>query len=134
MINITKQFVEELKTPRECYVVAGKFQFDLIGLKGDALDLVESAEDVMQFNKFAALHGLSDGYKRLSEQYNIEELNRIFDNEELPDGIVTMIAEKVCEMSGIDFEKKIESYEVEEDDEEELEQDEDELTPGYPRA
>lgn len=133
MINVTKQFIEQMKIPREAFTVLNKFQFDLIALHGDTMDLVDNSEDAMQFTKNAALCGLSDGYKRLVDRYKLDDLNMIFDNDEFPDNIVTLIAEKVCEMSDIDFEQKIESYELDIDtDEEEL--DEDELTPGYPRA
>lgn len=133
MINVTKQFIEQMKIPREVFTVANRFQFDLIALHGDSLELVESSEDAMQFTKNAALYGLSDGYKRLADQFKADDLNMIFDNDDFPDDIVTQIAEKVCSMSDVDFEEKIDSYELELESEVEIDTD-DELTPGYPRT
>lgn len=125
ILNLTQQFAERIKIPKDTVVVGdepNKRAFDIIALKGDYKELVENAADTFECYNLAATYGLRDGLNPLVtlDGATDELVKSIYEDDKLPDDIVSIIAQDVLILSGMDDLIPSDDEEIDTEDEIEL--------------
>ena len=102
--------------------------FEIIALDEDLKEMVENADSTFERHNLASTYGLSvDGVRAVNfKNLDEEMIGKMYESEELPDDIKTLVAEKVLELSGMDvlhpsaYNAPIEEDEILEDELEEV--------------
>ena len=116
MKNLTQILVERLTTPKSV-VTVGEFEFDIIALRGDAKQMVETAQDSLMKYKNAAIYGLCFGGRPIMEMKDatVEDVHAIFSEDGLPDDVITTVAEEVLMLSDMEDELNSEDDDIQEE-------------------
>ncbi len=126
MINISELLKQMSAFKPQTFALDCGVTFELIALDDELKQMVENTSSTFERLNVAATYGLSvDGVRAVNFK-NLDEgmINKMYESEELPDDIKTLVAEKVLEVSEMDacHPSDIDEDElVEETDEEQIE-------------
>ena len=113
------------------------YEFNFLPLEGELKEMVENASDTPTRHSQAAIYGMAVGWVRAIDFGNLDELaiKESFKLKCMPNDMVSQLAEKVLEISGMDYlhaddikKQEEESIELQDVDSTELEDDMEEVS------
>ena len=81
------------------------YEFNFLPLKGELKEMVENTDDTPTRHSQAAIYGMAVGWVRAIDFGNLDELaiKESFKLKGMPNDMVSQLAEKVLEISGMDY-------------------------------